>query len=315
MQNNAVFSAFKAHRAQNDMAALLLDSNGNRKPFKQWMKDVLPIADHHNRIWLRTEYSMAVGRAHLAADWQQFLDEKDVLPNLEWMPSSSVTPDQEHASFVGTILPVDDPFWAQHHPLDHWGCKCSLESTDKPTTDKPNSTETPQPGLDNNPGIDAKLFSDSHPYITYAYDGAKKAVHQAITEQMITRRKELQQIASKEIQGNSYKVPQIKNKIFISKDSVREFLNQPHKHYALKNELIKNIGQVLHTSKYVTKHVPFKKNKKTENVKYEHFFEISILGDKSWLIVWEYKDGNTILHGISESGKVLLNPLKKNKEH
>ena len=35
-RNNAVFSAFKVHRTQNDMARLLLDSNGNLKPFEQW---------------------------------------------------------------------------------------------------------------------------------------------------------------------------------------------------------------------------------------------------------------------------------------
>ena len=44
--NNAVFAAFKVHRAQNDMAALLLDKNGSLKPFEQWVKEAMPIADH-----------------------------------------------------------------------------------------------------------------------------------------------------------------------------------------------------------------------------------------------------------------------------
>lgn len=35
LRNNAVFSAFKVHRMQNDMARLLLDSKGNLKPFEQ----------------------------------------------------------------------------------------------------------------------------------------------------------------------------------------------------------------------------------------------------------------------------------------
>lgn len=45
-RNNAVFAAFKVHRMQNDMAALLLDSNGVLKPFERWAKEVMPIADH-----------------------------------------------------------------------------------------------------------------------------------------------------------------------------------------------------------------------------------------------------------------------------
>ena len=88
LRNNAVFSAFKVHRMQNDMARRLLDSDGNLKPFEQWRKEVMPIASHQVGNWLRTEYDTAVLRAHQAADWRQFEREKDILPNLRWMPSN-----------------------------------------------------------------------------------------------------------------------------------------------------------------------------------------------------------------------------------
>jgi hypothetical protein len=114
--NNAVFAAFKVHRAQNDMAALLLDKNGSLKPFEQWVKEAMPIADHQMVHWLRTEYDTAVIRAHQAADWRQFEREKDVLPNLKWMPSTSIHPGSDHRIFWGTIRPIDDPFWNEHRP-------------------------------------------------------------------------------------------------------------------------------------------------------------------------------------------------------
>lgn len=177
-RNNGVFAAFKVHRAQNDMARLLLDSDGNLKPFEQWAKEVMPIASHQMRHWLRTEYDTAVIRAHQAADWRQFEREKDILPNLKWMPSTSVHPGADHQAFWGTIRPVDDPFWSQHRPGDRWNCKCSLASTDEKPTPVPEGTpeNKPQPGLDNNPGKDGKLFSDKHPYVKEAHAGAKKAV-------------------------------------------------------------------------------------------------------------------------------------------
>lgn len=75
--SNEVFSAFKVHRMQSDMARLLTDSNGDLKPFNQWANDVLPIASHQCGAWLRTEYDTAVLRAHQAADWQQFVREAD----------------------------------------------------------------------------------------------------------------------------------------------------------------------------------------------------------------------------------------------
>lgn len=178
LRNNEVFAAFKVHRMQNDMARLLLDSNGNLKPFEQWRKEVMPIASHQVGQWLRTEYNTAVLRAHQAADWQQFEREKDVLPNLRWMPSTSVNPGKDHMVFWGTVRPIDDPFWNEHRPGDRWNCKCDLSSTNDPVTEIPDFTrkDNPHPGLDNNPGKDGKLFSDTHPYIANAYPGAKKAV-------------------------------------------------------------------------------------------------------------------------------------------
>lgn len=178
LRNNAVFSAFKVHRMQNDMAQLLLDSKGNLKPFEQWRKEVLPIASHQVGTWLRTEYDTAVIRAHQAADWRQFEREKDILPNLRWVESTSIHPGLDHKRFWGTIRSIDDAFWSEHRPGDRWNCKCSLSSTDEPETPVPESSplDKPQKGLENNPGKDAKLFSDQHPYQSETRKGAKKAV-------------------------------------------------------------------------------------------------------------------------------------------
>jgi len=161
-----IFSAFKVHRAQNDMAARMLDSNGVLKPFNQWLKEVMPIASHQCGAWLKTEYDTAVIRAHQAADWQQFRREADVLPNLKWMPSTSVHPGEDHRHYWGTVRPIDDDFWNHHRPGDRWNCKCSLSNTDEPITPVPDSDNASQPqlGLAGNPGTTAETFSDDHPY-------------------------------------------------------------------------------------------------------------------------------------------------------
>lgn len=165
--NNAVFAAFKVHRTQRDMARLLADSNGNLKPFEQWVNEVMPIADHQMRHWLKTEYDTAVIRAHHAADWQQFLREKDIFPNLKWVESTSINPGADHRIFWNTVLPIEHPFWNEHRPGDRWNCKCDLISTDEEPTDIPETAEPadePQRGLKNNPGKDGIIFSDNHPY-------------------------------------------------------------------------------------------------------------------------------------------------------
>lgn len=188
--NNEVFSAFKVHRMQNDMAARLIDDNGQLKPFEKWKRDVEDIADHYCNRWLQTEYDTAVLRAHQATDWLQFEAEKDVYPNLRWMPTTSPNPDEYHKQYwrAKLTLPINHPFWKSHRPGDRWNCKCSLRQTDEPATTEAIADFKPvlsQAGLDNNPAQDGKLFSDSHPYYTEAYPGAEKAAEKIIDKRRL----------------------------------------------------------------------------------------------------------------------------------
>ena len=181
--NNAVFSAFRTHRMQNDIARQLIDPlTGQLKSFDRWKLDIKGMTDHYVHSWLQTEYDTAVIRAHQAADWKHFIEEADVLPNVRWMPTTSITPDPLHQHYweKRLTLPVNHPFWQEHRPGDRWNCKCSLQQTDEPVNASALDGWTPplpQPGLDNNPADDGQLFSDTHPYFTEAYPGAQQAVN------------------------------------------------------------------------------------------------------------------------------------------
>ena len=188
--NNAVFSAFRVHRMQNDVARQLIDGDGKLKSFDKWMQDIKGITNHYVRNWLQSEYSTAVIRAHQAVDWKHFETEADVLPNLRWMPTTSPNQDPLHRQYweKRLTLPVGHPFWNEHHPGDRWNCKCTLMQTDEPANDELVRDLYPvpaQPGLENNPAKDGKIFSDTHPYFTQAYQGAEKAVKASVTRQQL----------------------------------------------------------------------------------------------------------------------------------
>ena len=168
--NNEVFAAFKVHAMGEAMSSKLLDEKGILKPFKQWLNDVKSISSHQVGAWLDTEYNTAVLRAHAAADWKEFERNKDVMPNLRWMPTTSPHAEKVHRAFweKKLTLPVEHPFWAKHHPQDRWNCQCSLEATDDPASDDEVTKDLPEVrphrGLENNPGKDGKLINDTHPY-------------------------------------------------------------------------------------------------------------------------------------------------------
>ena len=179
--NNAIWSAFRVHRMQNDIASKLIDENGQLKKFDRWVEDIKGMTNHYVGPWLRTEYNTAVIRAHQAADWKHFEAEADVFQNVRWMPTTSPDQDPLHRQYweKKLTLPINHPFWEKHRPGDRWNCKCTLQQTDEPVNDEVIRDFYPvpqQPGLDNNPADDGKLFSDSHPYIDKAYAGAQAAV-------------------------------------------------------------------------------------------------------------------------------------------
>lgn len=326
--SNEVFSAFKVHRAQNDMAARLLDSNGNLKSFNQWLNDVLPIASHQCGAWLKTEYDTAVLRAHQAADWQQFRRERDVLPNLKWMPSTSLHPGEDHRKYWGTIRPIDDKFWNEHRPGDRWNCKCSLSSTDEAVTPVPvdDVHSEPQAGLKGNPGTTGETFSDDHPYFPKSCNDCafynpkfkdrlkslfinreKDCYHCPYVDGCIygaekNEVKEIKKEARELLQGTTITTPNFGRKISISRRSIDEWTNQPHAHYAEKNRLLLSIEDVLDTAKYVGRKVD---SSTKPGSKWIHLFETKIQGEKSWIIIKEYQDGTTILYSISDSPNIL----------
>lgn len=327
---NAVFSAFKTHRLQNDMAARLLDENGDLKPFEQWKKDVRSIASHQCGAWLRTEYDTAVIRARQAADWKQFERERDVLPNLKWLPSTSVNPGEDHRPFWGTILPIDHPFWSKHRPGDRWNCKCDLTSTDEPPTRVPGETEKDNPhrGLENNPGKDGALMSDSHPYYPSDcqhcafYRPSRRAYLRTFFENRVKdcyncpyidgcldrmaeikrTMKERKKEARKAVQGKMLTNPDFPEKIMVSRASVDEWTNQPFMYMAEKHQMLLEIERVLTEAEYLG---PADKHKDKDRLLQSHLFRTHIEDIDAYIIVWEFDTGEFILHSISDSPNIL----------
>lgn len=182
--NNAVFAAFKTHRQQNDLAALMIDPDGALRPFNDFRKATEAVIGAYNNTWLKTEYDTAVKSARTAARFKGFEKDKDLFPNLKWIPSRAVTPRDAHKPYYNNVRRLSDPWHATHYPGCVYGCQCDVNNTDEPVThrgDHPVATYAAEalpasPGLDRNPAMTGSIFTDRHPYIAECYPGARKAV-------------------------------------------------------------------------------------------------------------------------------------------
>lgn len=165
--NMAVWSAFKTHREMEDLATLLVRSDGRLRSFSKFRKLAQPIIGKYNVQWFRTEYNTAILKARSAVQFKEALKTKEFYPNLEYLQSTSVQKRRDHLAFVGTVLPIEHPFWNDHLPPLDWNCKCRVRPTDKEPTAVPptDPIDKPKAGLAGNPAKSGSVFDlKKHPY-------------------------------------------------------------------------------------------------------------------------------------------------------
>ncbi|NCB82982.1 MAG: DUF935 family protein [Bacteroidia bacterium] len=163
--NTAVFSAFKNHRQTEEIVALLYDEDGNLRSFREFKKLALQVSKDYNINWLQTEYNTAVRAARSAVNYRKALETKHVYPNLEYIESTASVQREEHLEYVGTILPIEHPWWDTHMPPSAWNCACSVRPTNKDVTEVP-PADLVNPVFKNNPGKTAQMINmKEHPYI------------------------------------------------------------------------------------------------------------------------------------------------------
>lgn len=124
-ESTYVFSGFKSFHEMKEAAGLLVDENGNRKPFKDYLNDVQKINSTYNKQYLSVEYDFTTASAQMAAKWDELTeDEERYYLQYRTMGDSKVR--KAHAELNGITLPASDPFWNNYYPPNGFGCRCTV---------------------------------------------------------------------------------------------------------------------------------------------------------------------------------------------
>lgn len=164
-ENIAVFSAFKSNHQASAMHELLINSNGERRDWGSFYNEAKQINPRYNSNWLRTEYDMAQRQARSAQLWSNFQRDKDVYPNLKYLPSLSPNPRDSHKKWYGVVKPIDDAFWTNAFPPNGWNCKCRVEQTRDDADETEIEAPAPIKGIDGNAGKSKNIYSRDHSFI------------------------------------------------------------------------------------------------------------------------------------------------------
>lgn len=124
-RSDYVFSGMKTFHELNEAFPSLLDENGNRKPFEQFLNDVRKIDSTYNGNYLRAEYNFVQSSAEMAAKWEQFMEDGDRY-NLQYRTANDGKVRPEHAALHNVTLPITDSFWEEYYPPNGWNCRCSV---------------------------------------------------------------------------------------------------------------------------------------------------------------------------------------------
>ena len=120
-RSNYIFSGMKTFHELNEAFPSMIDKNGNKKPFEQFLNEVQNINQTYNVNYLHAEYNFVQASATMAAKWEKFEEDGDrYLLQYRTQKDDKVRP--EHAALDGVTLPMSDPFWESYYPPNGWNC-------------------------------------------------------------------------------------------------------------------------------------------------------------------------------------------------
>ena len=328
-ESNFVFSGYKTFHELNEAFPSLLDSDGNRKPFEQFLNDVQKVNQSYNRWYLQAEYNFAMASAGMAARWKDFeRDGDDYLLQYRTVGDKRVR--EAHRLMHGITLPINSKFWDWYFPPNGWNCRCSVVQVRKgkyPESDERESMNLGsqatagrhQEMMRFNPGKQMACFPAYNPYtisrckdceyrpgklkLARVPDNELCAACKVIREMAKAReslqeqRKAVREWAKENLSGKSVLVQGVPKPVEFTMNGIKETLNQPHKYVRAKNEALRDIVALLKNGTHI-KECPEEKG--NPMVRKYHYVKIDIRGEASYAIIRELTDGRAQFYSIVE---------------
>lgn len=296
-----IFSGAKTFHQLHNLSTLLNDSEGNLKPFYKFRDDVQKLHPKYNEQYLHSEYKHAVSSSQMAGKWKEYEAQSDRY-NLQYRTAGDERVRQSHSDLNLVTLPMSDAFWNEFYPPNGWGCRCSAIEVKKGKYAESDSAKAIKDGkaatslinkdgknvlemFRSNTAKDGVLFPNNHPY--YKISNTDKKEVDKIT--LKHRNKQIREDLNTRLvkQNVSVERKELQKPVTFTMRGIKEALNQPHKHFSAKNNVVSVIDFYLKEAKYVK----FAKDTKGR-FKGFHYMELSLNQEKSFIVLREQFNGN-----------------------
>ena len=178
--NVYMFSAAKTFQQVREMEkareelSLKLVKGENVTPLGEFKKEVAKIDENYNTKWLETEYKTAISGGRNASMWERLQKDKATFPNMTYHTDHQDTVCDICEPLDGITLPIDDSFWDEFMPDNHFNCNCYVTQEDEDANLSDDSeVEDAEKAGDNmdamwkrNVGKSGEVFNKEHPYFS-----------------------------------------------------------------------------------------------------------------------------------------------------
>jgi len=159
-RNLYAFSGSKGYAQLTAINDLLIDKDGNIRPYNQFEQLARQVNRQYNKNYLQAEYQTARQAAQMAEKWERLQETKDLFPNLKFRTVGDDRVRPEHERLNGIVKPIDDVFWNRYYPPLDFRCRCDVVATAEKITEHQDD-EMPPVKFKGNVGKDKEIFREN----------------------------------------------------------------------------------------------------------------------------------------------------------
>jgi hypothetical protein len=297
------FSGAKSFTQLQEINGLLV-KDGKVQDWPAFKADALAINPKYNVDHLQAEFQTARQSGHAARDWQQFVADIKIFPNVKFKTAGDSRVRDEHAKLEGIVVPIMSDFMRKHMTPLGWRCRCRwVQTAEKPSKNIPEKVEGIAPEFLGNVGLTEEVFPEqnheggkAHPYFAVLRTNTQAV--QEVERQMVKHfREEVRTWAKEQLvkPNKTFTHKKLLKGFKLSGIQLKSVTGKPHKDQFERNNLLYNLEENFKAAKFVSQSTEIKG--RPQYIMWYYFKDAS--GDFYYNVV-EMADGSFVLHAITD---------------
>lgn len=158
-----------------------LVKDGKRQDWPEFKNDSLAVVPEYNVNHLQAEHQTCTQCGHAAVDWQRFVADIKIFPNVKFKTAGDKRVRESHKALEGLVVAINSEFIKKHMTPLGYRCRCRwIQTAAAVSKNIPTKVEGIADDFLNNVGLSGEVFIENpkngkpHPYFAIAREGGRQ---------------------------------------------------------------------------------------------------------------------------------------------